>query len=389
MILQPRFMQIGAGAIGSVTRALEIARVRNPLVVTDQWIHQNTDFVKRASASVKIDVFDRVIPDPTSDSVQDLVQFLVKGKYDGIVAIGGGSSIDTAKAAAVLAVQGGKMRDYKVPRVVDGEALPVIAVPTTAGTGSEVTKFTVVTDSESQEKMLCTGSAFVPHTALVDFELTMAKPWRLTADTAIDSLTHAIESFVSKKRNGFTVPLSLAAMTAISQNVITACENPQDRFARASLMLAATQAGIAFSNASVALVHGMSRPIGAHFHIPHGLSNAMLLPKVTEWSISGAPELYAEVAFATGAVSDDVEDVENACKQLVTGLQLLNRKLKVPSFKEYGIEEGKFKSMIPIMAEQAVASGSHLNNPRVPTVDEIEDLYTAIYDEEPLEDADF
>ncbi len=333
-------------------------------------------------------VFDRVIPDPTSDSVQDLVQEILKGKHDGIVALGGGSSIDTAKAAAVLARQSGKMRDFKVPRIVDCETIPVIAIPTTAGTGSEVTKFTVVTDSESQEKMLCSGPAFVPHTALVDYELTMNKPWRLTADTAIDSLTHAIESFVSKKRSGFTVPLSLAAMTTISQNVIQACENPQDKFARASLMLAATQAGIAFSNASVALVHGMSRPIGAHFHVPHGLSNAMLLPKVTEWSIPGAPELYAEVAFATGAVSEDVDNIENACKQLVMGLRLLNQKLKVPSLKQYGIEEGKFKSLIPLMAEQAVASGSHLNNPRVPTVDEIEDLYHEIYDEEPLEDAD-
>eukprot|EP00475_Leptophrys_vorax_P002965 TRINITY_DN11699_c0_g1_i1.p1 TRINITY_DN11699_c0_g1~~TRINITY_DN11699_c0_g1_i1.p1 ORF type:complete len:420 (+),score=121.29 TRINITY_DN11699_c0_g1_i1:60-1262(+) len=387
-IVQPRFVHIGPGVstkfIGS---CLELAGARKPLVVTDKFIATKTPILKTvlSSHAAHIPVFDDTVSDPTTDSVQRLVDAIHAGGHDSVVAIGGGSPIDTAKAASVLCkLDGQPLRNFKAPYVMSREALPVIAVPTTAGTGSEVTKFTVVSDSETQEKMLCLGPSYVPFAALVDYELTMNAPWRLTADTAVDSLTHAIESFVSAKRNPFTMPLSLAAMTAISQYVVTACEEPSNKVARASLMLAATQAGLAFSNASVALVHGMSRPIGAHFHVPHGLSNAMLLPRVTEWSLPGAKELYAECAFATGTVSADVEDVDAACKQLVLGLRLLNSRLRVPSLREYGIPEDKYMKLVPLMAEQCIASGSHLNNPRVPTADEIEDLYVEIYNQQPI-----
>src|SRR5208337_5620989 len=199
------------------------------------------------------------------------------------------------------------------------------------------TRVTIVTDEESGEKMLCMGLAYLPTAAIVDYELTLSKPMRLTADAGVDSLTHAIEAYVSKLANPFTDGFALTAMRAIWKNLPTACFDPQNRPAREAMMLAATQAGIAFSNSSVALVHGMSRPIGAKFHVPHGLSNAMLLPTITAFSISGALDRYAECSRAMGMVPVDASD-EEAAAELVENLRELTRKLKVPTPAEFGIE---------------------------------------------------
>ena len=176
-----------------------------------------------------------------------------------MIGLGGGSPIDSAKAMAVLAVHGGKMRDYKAPHVQDEAGLPIIAIPTTAGTGSEATRFTIITDDERDEKMLCIGLAFLPIAALVDYELTLSMPARLTADTGVDAITHAIEAYVSRRANPFADALALAAMRTLWDNIRVAYTDPADRNAREKMMLGATQAGIAFSNSSVALVHGMSR----------------------------------------------------------------------------------------------------------------------------------
>jgi alcohol dehydrogenase len=312
--------------------------------------------------------------------VSEAVEAISSGNHDLIIAVGGGSPIDTAKAASILARHGGSMKDYKAPFEMNKPGIPIVAIPTTAGTGSEVTKFTVVTDSDSGEKMLCMGPSYVPEAAIVDYQLTFSKPARLTADTAIDSLTHAIEAFVSKKRNPFSSVLAMTAMSLIPAHVVTAYREPNDAEAREALMLSATYAGIAFSNASVALVHGMSRPLGAHFHIPHGLSNAMLLPIITEWSIPGSPELYAECARAIGIASEESSD-EEACQQLMMLLRSLCFHLEVPSLEQYGIDSHKYFSLIPLMAEQAIASGSPANNPRVPNVDQVEELYHKLWEQ--------
>ena len=229
-----------------------------------------------------------------------------EGDYDSLVAIGGGSSIDTAKGMSVLYANGGRMRDYKVPNEIPQAGPPVVAIPTTAGTGSEVTRFTVITDTETDEKMLIAGLACCPAAAIVDYELTLTMPLRLTADTGIDSLTHAIEAYVSRRANPFADGLAKNAMGLIARNIRTACAEPDNRAAREAMMLGATTAGMAFSNASVALVHGMSRPIGAFFHVPHGLSNAMLLPEVTAFSAPAALDRYADCARAMG-VADESE----------------------------------------------------------------------------------
>ena len=178
--------------------------------------------------------------------------------------------------------------------------MPVIAIPTTAGTGSESTRFTVITDTERDEKMLIAGLGALPLAALVDFELTYSVPKRTTADTGIDTFTHALEAYVSRHANPFSDAYALSAMELVGHHLRTACAEPRNAAGREGMMLAATQAGLAFSNSSVALVHGMSRPIGAHFHVPHGLSNAMLLPAVTRFGLKAAERRYAEAARRVG-----------------------------------------------------------------------------------------
>ncbi|HVL02045.1 MAG TPA: iron-containing alcohol dehydrogenase, partial [Dongiaceae bacterium] len=306
------------------------------------------------------------------------VEKVQQGNYDCIIALGGGSPIDSAKAIAILGKHGGRMRDYKVPRIVNEPGLPVIAIPTTAGTGSEATRVTVITDHERDEKMLCLGMGFLPVAALVDFELTLSLPPRTTADTGIDALTHAIEAYVSKKANAYTDSQALQAMQLIAPNLRRAFHNGQDRAAREAMMLGATLAGIAFSNASVALVHGMSRPIGAFFHVPHGLSNAMLLPAVTAYSIPAATERYAVCARAMGVANASDSD-EAANRKLLNELVALNEELRVPTPAAFGIDRQTFFKLTHTMAEQALASGSPGNNPRVPSVDEMVTLYEQLW----------
>jgi len=323
-------------------------------------------------------IFSETVSDPTTSVVKAGLDCLGRGTHDCVIGLGGGSSIDTAKAIAVLAVHGGSMSDYQAPREMNSAGLPIIAIPTTAGTGSEATRFTIVTDEQRDEKMLCIGLAYLPQAALVDYELTLTKPMRLTADTGVDSLTHAIEAYVSRRANPFADSFALSAMKSIWGNLRKACFDPQNRSARESMMLAATQAGIAFSNSSVALVHGMSRPIGAKFHVPHGMSNAMLLPLVTKYSLPGAVERYAECAKAMGLVSSGAPESE-AGDRLVAGLEELNKALRVPTPEVYGISRDAWEESIPTMTKQAIASGSPANNPLIPSVEEIEKLYLKLW----------
>jgi alcohol dehydrogenase class IV len=377
----PRILRIGSGAFAETREVLQILGLQNPLIVTDPLLRKR-GLARMLSEWLSVlghpRIFSETVVDPTVSAVEAGVEFLKSGTHDCVIGLGGGSSIDTAKAIAVLAAHGGKMRDYKAPHDQNEPGLPIIAIPTTAGTGSEATRFTIVTDEETEEKMLCIGLAYMPVAALVDFELSMSKPMRLTADTGVDSLTHAIEAYISRRANAMTDGLALSAMRAIWANLPSACFEPHNRAAREAMMLAATQAGIAFSNSSVALVHGMSRPIGAKFHVPHGMSNAMLLPAVTEFSIPAAVERYADCARAMEMVPDDSAD-DQAVAELIRNLRDLNMKLKVPTPAEFGIQRQAWEQSIPSMVQQALASGSPANNPRVPTEDDIGVLYREIW----------
>ena len=381
-IILPRILQVGAGAsqeAGSIVKALECQR---PLIVTDKMMVQ-LGYVARIQESltalgIHSDVFDDTVPEPTVSSIQAGVEMVRNGSYDSIIAVGGGSPIDSAKAISILGKYGGVMRDYKFPRVVSEPGLPIIAIPTTAGTGSEATRVTIITDETNDEKMLCVGIGFMPTAALVDYELTLSLPARTTADTGIDALTHAMEAYVSKKASPYSDTQAIAAMKLLAPNLRRAFHDGSDRDAREAMMLGSTLAGVAFSNASVALVHGMSRPIGAFYHVPHGLSNAMLLPAVTEYSIPAAPERYADCARAMGVAEvSDSDDQANA--KLMTELYAINEELQVPTPEQFGISREHFFGNLEIMAEQAIGSGSPGNNPRVPSAEEIIQIYKKLW----------
>jgi alcohol dehydrogenase class IV len=377
-IILPRILQIGAGASKEVGVILKSMGLRRPLIVTDKIMVQlgyiESIMECMSDAEISADVFDDTVPEPTVSSIQAGVDQVHDGHYDCIIALGGGSPIDSAKAIAILGKYGGEMRDYKFPRIVDEPGLPIIAIPTTAGTGSEVTKVTVITDETTDEKMMCLGAGFMPTVALVDYELSLSVPARTTADTGIDAMTHAIEAYVSKKASLYTDTQAIAALKLLGPNLRRAFHDGSDQQAREQMMLGATLAGAAFSNASVALVHGMSRPIGASYHVLHGLSNAMLLPVVTEYSIPAAADRYADCARAIG-VADENDTTETANRKLMDELHALNKELQVPSPEAFGIDREHFLGNLSAMANQALASGSPGNNPRIPDAKDIIELY--------------
>jgi len=374
----PRALRIGGGVLNELPEALGQLGLSRPLVITDSWIAASGMLERLldllASAGIAARAFTEAVPDPTVASIDAATAFLRAGTHDCVIGFGGGSSIDTAKVVAVKATRDVSVQALKVPHQEDAPALPIIAIPTTAGTGSEATRVTVITDTATDEKMLCAGLAYLPTLAVLDYELTLSKPARLTADTGIDSLVHAIEAYVSKRANPFADAAAFSAMRLIWPNLPLACADGSNRAAREALMLGALQGGIAFSNSSVALVHGMSRPIGAHFHVAHGLSNAMLMPVVTRWSAPAALPRYAQCARAMGLADETVGD-QSAVARLVEALHQLNADLNVPSPAEYGISRERWDALLPLMAEQALASGSPGNNPRVPGVEEIVGLY--------------
>ena len=377
----PRYMQIGKGSLNQLPEILDIiGSVKSPLIVTDKQMVK-FGYVKRlqeilSKAGLKSSVFDDTIPDPTDTVVLNGIDILKKNKNDAVIGFGGGSPIDTAKAIAVLSQYSKNIQDYKPPSTFDKKGLPIIAIPTTAGTGSEVTHHAVIIDTKSNnfEKISCRGEGFVPIVSIVDYELTLSKPRRLTIDSAIDTLTHGIEAYVSKKATMFSDRMALDTIRLVKENIYTVDKDPKNLKAREGLMLAATLGGLAFSNASICLVHGMSRPLGSNFKVPHGLSNAMLLPTITEFSIDHAKSRYADCSRAGNfALSSDDDDI--ACEKLIKGLYKMNNDFDVPSMKTFGINEKNFEEELENMATDAEVSGAPNLNPRVPTVNEMVDLY--------------
>ena len=383
-ILLPRIMEIGRGACEKLPTILKGLGIKNPLIITDHmmvqlgYVEQIQTILSREN--ITAEVFADTVPEPTESSIEAGVALVKAQDYDGLIALGGGSPIDSAKAIAILGKLGGAIRDYKFPRQVNEAGLPIVAIPTTAGTGSEVTRFTIITDETNNEKLLCVGVGFMPIAAIVDYSLTLSVPARTTADTGIDAMTHAIEAYISPKRNAYSDQHSLSALRLLGPNIQTAYHNGKDETAREAMMLGSTLAGIAFCNSSVALVHGMSRPIGAFFHVPHGLSNAMLLPTITEFGISSAPDRYADCARALG-IADHSETDDQANLSLVTYLKNLNNELHVPTLAEFGVQRAEFDALIETMCEQAFASGSPNNNPRIPSLEEMIQLYTLLWND--------
>lgn len=357
------------------------------LIVTDTGVVklgtplELSDALTRAGLPVAI--FDEIQPDPTDRNVAAGVEALRAQRADIIVAVGGGSSIDAAKVIAVRPTNSQPLPEYRGLHKISHPGLPVIAIPTTAGTGSEITKVAVITDTASHVKMMMLSAPLLPRAAIVDYELTLSMPQALTAAVGVDTLTHGIEAYVSRQANALSDPLALQCVALCGQHLRNAWREPTNRTAREGMMLAATLGGLAFSNSSVALVHGMSRPIGAIFHLPHGLSNAVLLPTVTRYSISSAPDRYAIIARALGCARPGSE-AGAACDSLVRYLEALNQDLEIPSLSACrGMDAVRFRESLPKMAADALASGSPDNNPRIPAADEIIALYHTAWGKKP------
>src|SRR5512137_972254 len=374
----PATIHVGVGSHERV--AAEAARVGagNVLVVTDANVRATPTAGKvieqLSQAGLLRGVFSDIPGEPTTTEVEQGLSLLRKARADTVVAVGGGSVIDTAKAVSVMATNDGVISDYLGAGKVKKPKLPLVVVNTTAGTGSEVTRFAIITDPATSVKMLIADPHLIPEVAIDDPLLTVTCSPFVTASTGLDALTHAIESYISVRATALAEVLALSAIRKIGRSLRAAFTNGEDLAARTLMHVASLEAGMSFSNASVALVHGMARPIGAYFHKAHGISNAVLLSHVMEWSLPGAPARFAEIARALGADTKGLSETQ-AAERAVTEVRTLCQDLNIPGLTGLGIDAGKLMALAPTMAQDALDSGSPGNNPRVPTAAEIVELY--------------
>ena len=375
----PSTVVFGKGASNEVATHATRLKGERVLVVTDSYMAECglagriCDLLEAERISTSL--FSGVQPDPTDKNVLDGLHLFQETGSQLIVGLGGGSPMDTAKVISILVHNDLPMSQYAGYHKVPNPGVPLIVIPTTAGTGSEVTKVAVIGDTERDVKMMMLDVNLLPTVALVDPELTMTMPAALTAHVGVDTLVHAIEAYVSKKANGLTDPIALSCIRLVAENLLVAVQQPGNEAARVAMSLAACQGGMAFANSSVCLVHGMSRPIGALYHVPHGLSNACLLPAVAEYSIPGAPDRYASIAHTMGYASE-ADTAEAACRALIDGLKGLNQAVNVPTLGECAkVDLAVFDEKVRKMASDALASGSPNNNPVVPDLEQIVDLY--------------
>lgn len=322
-------------------------------------------------------IFDGITGEPTDTMIEKGVEMLKSSGCDFIIGIGGGSPLDSAKAIAAMAVNEGSIADYN-GKEITGEILPLAAIPTTAGTGSEATKFTVITDSEKGIKMLLKGDVLVPKLAIVDSSFTVGAPKSVTSATGLDALTHAVEAYTSRKAFSMTDTLAVSAVKRIMKYLPIAYKEPDNSLAREQMSIAALEAGICINNSSVTIVHGMSRPIGALFHVPHGMSNAMLLKECLSFAVSGAYEKFANLGRETGVASDSDSD-ETAAEKFIDSLQNICDVCEIPTLEQYGIDRDEYYSKISKMATDVVASGSPANTVKEVTVDDCIEIYKKLY----------
>ena len=378
----PANLRIGGGTIQFLMEESE--KLGNkPLIISDTVMQQTGHLQKvkelLGKTSDQLAEYTDIQAEPTQENVYDALKLFQKHECDHIIAFGGGSCLDTAKVVAVLAANQLSLEAIHARNFDQLQAgIPLIAVPTTAGTGSEVTDVAVITNTKTAVKMMMKDLVFMPQISIVDSDFTKTVPPKVTAATGVDALCHALESYVSVKANEVTRLFSLEAMKKILNTLSQAYENGDDTEAREQMSLASTEAGIAFSNASVTLIHGMSRPVGALFHIPHGISNAMLLPVFLEFSKDA---IQAELATIARFIYPAAEELstEEAADYLIKKIQELCEQLSIPSIRDYGIDQQAFMAALDKMAADALASGSPQNNKKVPSHSQIKELYVQAY----------
>lgn len=376
----PNHTVVGTNVLGEAAPLLK-KMGNKAFIVTGRHVAVS-DMMKQLTALLNengIDcvIFDGITGEPTDTMIEKGVEMLKSSGCDFIIGIGGGSPLDSAKAIAAMAVNEGSIADYN-GKEITGEILPLAAIPTTAGTGSEATKFTVITDSEKGIKMLLKGDVLVPKLAIVDSSFTVGAPKSVTSATGLDALTHAVEAYTSRKAFSMTDTLAVSAVKRIMKYLPIAYKEPDNSLAREQMSIAALEAGICINNSSVTIVHGMSRPIGALFHVPHGMSNAMLLKECLSFAVSGAYEKFANLGREAGVASDSDSD-ETAAEKFIDSLQNICDVCEIPTLEQYGIDRDEYYSKISKMATDAVASGSPANTVKKVTVDDCIEIYKKLY----------
>ena len=327
-------------------------------------------------ASIPYDIFSDVKPNPTVTNVKDGIEAYKKSGADFIIAVGGGSSIDTAKAVGIVI----NNPDFSDIVSLEGcaptthKSVPIVALPTTAGTAAETTINYVIIDEENHKKMVCVDPNDIPAVAIVDAELMYSLPASLTAATGMDALTHAIEGYITKGAWALSDMFEIEAIRMISRNLPTAVAEPSNAEARDAMAVAQYVAGMAFSNVGLGLVHGMAHPLGSLFDVPHGVANALLLPTIMEWNMPACLDKYPAIAEAMGV---DIAGMtrEEAAQAACDAVKALSIKVGIPQhLSEIGIKE----SDIQALSEQAIADVCTPGNPRDVTIEEIIALYKKV-----------
>jgi alcohol dehydrogenase class IV len=350
---------------------------RKPLIVTDPTMIKLGNLEKLTDElDMEYVVWSGIEHEPDDAMIEQGAEEYQKNACDSLIALGGGSAIDSMKAIGLMIHQDHPL-SWFMGKQIQCNMPHMSAIPTTAGTGSEATKFTIINDTSNKVKMLLTGECLIPDLAVIDPQFTMTAPKNVTAATGIDALCHCTEAYTSRKAQPLSDTFALSAAKRIFANLRTCYNEPNNENARIQMSLAATEAGISFNNSSVTIVHGMSRPIGALFHIAHGLSNAILLEECMRFVIDGAYDRFGEMSRVLG-FSTSSNDKEASEAFLTQEAQLL-KDLDIPSMSQLGIDRRVYEENIPKMARDAFASGSPSNTIKDIRVEDMENLYRKIY----------
>ncbi|WP_461819534.1 iron-containing alcohol dehydrogenase [Blautia stercoris] len=370
----------GSGALTMAEETLK-GLGKKALIVTDKVMIQlgNCAKVETALKNQGIDyaIYSEIVGEPTDTMIENGLKVYKENGCDFLVALGGGSPIDSMKAIGSLVVNGGNISDY-MGKVIDVEMPPLVAIPTTAGTGSEATQFTIITDTKKDIKMLLKGKVLMPKLAIIDPQFTMTAPPKITAATGLDALCHAVEAYTSRKAQTLSDSFAMSAVKRIFKSLPVAFKDGKNEEARIQMSVAALEAGIAFNNASVTIIHGMSRPIGALFHVAHGLSNAMLMKECLGFALEGAYDRFADLGRAIG-VADAIDEDKAAAQKFLSAIEGIVKELETPTLAEFGIDKDEFFKVIDKMAYDAMDSGSPQNTMREVSEEQVKQIYRNLW----------
>ena len=370
----------GSGALTMAEETLK-GLGKKALIVTDKVMIQlgNCAKVETALKNQGIDyaIYSEIVGEPTDTMIGNGLKVYKENGCDFLVALGGGSPIDSMKAIGSLVINGGNISDY-MGKVIDVEMPPLVAIPTTAGTGSEATQFTIITDTKKDIKMLLKGKVLMPKLAIIDPQFTMTAPPKITAATGLDALCHAVEAYTSRKAQTLSDSFAMSAVKRIFKFLPVAFKDGKNEEARVQMSVAALEAGIAFNNASVTIIHGMSRPIGALFHVAHGLSNAMLMKECLGFALEGAYDRFADLGRAIG-VADATDEDKAAAEKFLSAIEGIVKELETPTLAEFGIDKEEFFKVIDKMAYDAMDSGSPQNTMREVSEEQVKQIYRNLW----------